>query len=156
MRIRKYQPSDAPELRRLFFDTVHQINIRDYSPEQVAAWAPENYDIAAWQNRLKANDPWVCESDGIVVGFADLQSTGYIDQFYVHHLWQGRGVGRQLMTTLLAAAKQQQIAQLWSNVSITAKPFFTHFGFVIAAQQQVAISGISFTNFRMTKQVLFH
>lgn len=33
--LRPYRPGDAPALARLFYETVHAVNIRDYSPAQV-------------------------------------------------------------------------------------------------------------------------
>jgi putative acetyltransferase len=39
-------------------------------------------------------------------------------------------------------------------VSITARPFFEHFGFVVEAPQQVTVRGVVFDNFRMRKTVL--
>ena len=39
MKIRRYQKSDCEELAKLFYNTVHTINIQDYSVEQLNAWA---------------------------------------------------------------------------------------------------------------------
>ena len=38
MRLREYKPADCAEMARLFYDTVHTVNLRDYTPEQVNAW----------------------------------------------------------------------------------------------------------------------
>lgn len=39
MLLRAYQPSDLEELAALFYDTVHRVNARDYTPQQLDAWA---------------------------------------------------------------------------------------------------------------------
>ena len=39
MHIRPYRSSDCPALAELFYQTVHAVNARDYSPEQLDAWA---------------------------------------------------------------------------------------------------------------------
>lgn len=36
-RIRPYQPDDCLQLAALFYDTVHTVNARDYSPAQLDA-----------------------------------------------------------------------------------------------------------------------
>ena len=36
--IRNYAPEDCLILARLFYDTVHTVNARDYTPEQLEAW----------------------------------------------------------------------------------------------------------------------
>jgi putative acetyltransferase len=32
----------------MFFNTVRNINIHDYSKEQVIAWAPSDFDFTVW------------------------------------------------------------------------------------------------------------
>ena len=40
MIIREYRKEDLGEVMQLFYDTVHTVNRRDYTEEQVNAWAP--------------------------------------------------------------------------------------------------------------------
>ena len=35
IQIRKYQPSDAQALANIYYHTIHNINIRDYSEQQI-------------------------------------------------------------------------------------------------------------------------
>ena len=39
MIIRKYKSTDCKYLAQLFYDTVHSVNSKDYSKEQLNAWA---------------------------------------------------------------------------------------------------------------------
>lgn len=52
MTLRNYQPSDCRETARLFYETVHTINARDYTQEQLDAWAPESRDLEEWNRRF--------------------------------------------------------------------------------------------------------
>lgn len=45
MEIRKYQQSDCSVLAKLFFYTVHSINTKDYTEEQLNAWAPRQMNL---------------------------------------------------------------------------------------------------------------
>lgn len=85
----------------MFYSSVHCLAGDCYSAEQLAAWAPRDYDRAAWAERLTRNRPWVAERDGVIVGYADLQADGYIDQFFVAAEAAGRGVGTALMQRIL-------------------------------------------------------
>ncbi len=38
--IRNFQKGDEKCLREILFNTIHNVNINDYSKEQVKAWAP--------------------------------------------------------------------------------------------------------------------
>ncbi len=66
--IRPYRPADCPELLGLFFDTVHTVNARDYSPEQLDAWAGGRPDTEAWGRSLSEHFTLVAETSGITAG----------------------------------------------------------------------------------------
>lgn len=46
--IRKYISSDCDRIARLFFETVHSVNAKDYSPEQLDVWATGKVDTREW------------------------------------------------------------------------------------------------------------
>jgi len=147
VKLRRFQTADAAILRELLTETVRQVNKRDYTPAQIAAWAPDDYDRQAWLERLQRNQPFVAEIDGSIVGFADVQTDGYIDHFFCSASSQGQGVGRALMNKLLA----HNYPRFYANVSITARPFFEHFGFRLVREQQVIVRGEKLTNYLMEK-----
>ncbi|WP_235937533.1 GNAT family N-acetyltransferase [Marinobacter caseinilyticus] len=151
--IRKYQPGEESALRQLFFDTVRRVNRKHYTQAQVSAWAPESYDPADWCERIRACDPFVAVRDGEIVGFANLQSDGYIDVFYCHANYQGQGIGRALMETLLKTARERGLEHCHSHVSHTALPFFEHFGFQSAGVRSFTINGCVLSNHVMIKSV---
>lgn len=91
MHIRPYRSSDCPALAELFYQTVHTVCARDYSPEQLDAWADGRVELAAWDASFRAHDTRVAVEGGVIVGFADLGPDGYLDRLYVHRDWQGRG-----------------------------------------------------------------
>lgn len=152
---RAYQLSDAKALAEIYYFTIHNINIRDYSEEQVNAWAPcssvEN--LEGWQKKWLNLPPIVAVSGNTIVGFAEFEPNGHIDCFYVHHEFQGKGVGSALMTKIEAAAITNKVHRIYSEVSITAKPFFERKGFQVVKQQKVNIRGCELTNFIMEKIV---
>ncbi len=50
--VRDYERGDAVPICRQFYETVRTVNLGDYSPEQVRAWAPEVPDPDAWHGRM--------------------------------------------------------------------------------------------------------
>lgn len=50
MILRKYKPSDCKVITELFYNTVHTINLRDYSEEQTNVWATGNVDLKKWND----------------------------------------------------------------------------------------------------------
>jgi putative acetyltransferase len=149
--IRPYQPGEEPLLRELFYTTVHNVNQRDYTIEQRNAWAPQRYDPNAWAARMMESEPFVAVDNDTIVGFADVQSDGYIDFFFCHSAYQGKGVGKALMKHLLKTGRRYGIKRFYANVSVTAMPFFAHFGFRVVTEQQQQVRGVTLNNFLMEK-----
>jgi putative acetyltransferase len=90
--IRYYEAGDAPEIVRLFFETVRSVNRADYSDEQLEAWAPSVPDPEEWHARMAGRRTLVAEEGGEVVGFAELEYDGRLDMLYVRKDAVGRGV----------------------------------------------------------------
>lgn len=151
--IRPYIDNDAPVLIALFTETVHRINIRDYSREQIAVWAPKDADSTAWRERLKRCMTFVAEDERGVAGFGQLEMNGYIDCFYVAHDRIGNGVGSMILNAIERRAHECAIRTLHTEASITARPFFTHRGFRTVREQSVVRKGIALTNFLMEKDL---
>ena len=147
--LRAFVPEDAPALRGVFMSAIHEVAVRDYTPAQVEAWAPGTYDATAWAARMAALEPVVAELDGVVAGYADLQGSGHVDHFFVGSAAGGRGVGGALMRHLLARAQALSLAELTSDVSLTAQPFFAHFGFEIVEHRIVVVRGVALRNAAM-------
>nr|WP_216606173.1 GNAT family N-acetyltransferase [Vibrio sp. AIC-3] len=137
----------------IFFHTVRNVNVRDYSQQQVEAWAPSSFDFALWKKRMNGLQPFVAELDGCVVGYTDLQPNGLIDHFFCHHEYQGKGVGKALMEHVFTVGRVRGISRYFSEVSITARPFYEHLGFKVVNEQEVEMRGVKLTNYVMEKVV---
>lgn len=148
MILREYRPEDCQELTELFYNTVHKINVRDYTKEQLDVWAPEKADLEKWDRSLQAHFSIVAIQDGRIVGFGDMDETGYLDRLYVHAEYQGRGIGTALCDQLERAVQ----GNIETYASITARPFFERRGYQAVKKQQVERQGIYLTNFVMTKE----
>lgn len=153
LQVRAFREGDAPALHEVFYSAIHGTASADYTPEQVEAWAPAEFDQAAWAGRMRGIAPFVAEEDGRIVGYADVQPDGYIDHFFVAASAGRRGVGSALMRQIHAAAAERGIGAFYSNVSITARPFFAHWGFVVEAEQRPVARGVPMTNYLMRKKL---
>lgn len=149
--LRPFLPDDAPALLALFRDTIRRVNIRDYSPAQVAAWASDDIDPARWCNRFEGRFVPIAELDGRPVGFTDLEPNGHIDRFFVSADHQRRGIGRQMLTAVVDAALAMGLGRLFTEASITARPFFESQGFTVVTPQVVTCRGVELVNYKMER-----
>lgn len=151
--IRPYIDNDAADLIALFTETVRRINIRDYTPEQIAVWAPKEADHVAWKERFSRCMTLVAEDERGIAGFGQLEVNGHIDCFYVAHDRIGSGIGSMLLRAIEQRAHELGIGMLYTEASITARPFFARRGFRTVQEQSVVRKGIALKNFLMEKDL---
>ncbi|EMI19507.1 GCN5-related N-acetyltransferase [Rhodopirellula maiorica SM1] len=149
IKLRSYEPSDALALLELFRDTVHRINCRDYTSEQIAAWAPDDLSTDPWAERFEGKITYVAQRGYTIVGFADMMTSGYLDRLFVSADCQRQGVARRLLRAILHSAADLQLTEVTTEASITAKPFFLAQSFVVVQKQTVVCRGKEFTNYLM-------
>lgn len=147
MILRKYEPSDCPEMAELFYNTVHTVNAKDYTKEQLDAWASGTVDLDAWNRSFLEHETVVAVEDDRIVGFGDMDSTGYLDRLYVHADAQKKGVAAAICDELERTVK----GKIVTHASITARPFFEKRGYIVIKEQQVERKGVLLTNFVMEK-----
>jgi N-acetylglutamate synthase-like GNAT family acetyltransferase len=151
IKIRLFQREDTEYIAKLFHETVRNINIQDYSPAQVKAWAPDHLNFKNWQADCLNQFTYVAEKDGHIVGFGQLASNGHIDCFYCDKAYQRCGIGRQIYQAIHQQALSLGITYLFVEASITALPFFRNLGFTVVKEQLVYCRGERLTNYAMEK-----
>ena len=139
--------SDCKEITELFYNTVHTVNARDYTKEQLDVWATGKEDLEKWNSSLKEHYSIVAVENDVIVGFGDIDKTGYLDRLYVHIDHQGKGIA----TAICDRLEQYVKGDITTHASITAKPFFEKRGYRTLKKQQVERQGVFLTNFRMKK-----
>ena len=147
--LRRYSTHDAAATLQCFHRAVHQTASRDYDQRQVASWAPGDLDLDEWDRRRASVETWVAERDGRLVGFADVDTDGYIDMMFVDPDAARTGVASALLLHLVDLIRSRDGALLSVNASITARPFFERHGFTVTAEQRVERRGSVLTNYRM-------
>jgi putative acetyltransferase len=149
--IRRFVHGDEPKLFEVYYSAIHVIASRDYNQSQIDAWAPADLDQALWRNRMRAINPFVALLDDEIVGYADIQPSGYIDHFFVSGYYPRQGIGSQLMSTLHQHAAAWRLTRLTSDVSRSAQPLFEKHGFLVVEERRPEIRGVVVPNALMQK-----
>ena len=148
MEIRKYQQSDCREWTELFYNTVHTVNVKDYTKEQLDVWATGEVDLEKWNQSLQEHYSIVAVENNVIVGFGDIDKTGYLDRLFVHANYQGRGIATAICNQLELAVEGNII----THASVTARPFFEKRGYQVVKEQQAKRQGTYLTNYVMVKE----
>ena len=153
MQIRRYQIADCTETLALFTTTVRKANAADYTPVQIDAWLHGSDDDVRWGQSLSRHYTLVATTGSQIVGFGDIDDTGYLDRLFVHHLFGRRGIATALVNELELYASGLGVLQVTTHASITAKPFFEKRGYTVVKAQQVVREGITLQNYVMQKAI---
>ena len=149
--LRPCRPDDIPAMIRLFRETIHTVNRRDYSPAQLAAWAPEQIDEARWRAKLATQDGVIAEIDGQMAGYCTWDTSGYVDLLYVHYAFQRRGVATAVHGAAEQALRTRGVKLAHTQASVTAQPFFLRQGYRLVRHQIVHVRGVDLPNAIMEK-----
>jgi N-acetylglutamate synthase-like GNAT family acetyltransferase len=104
-----------------------------------AAWGYDDAFMEACRDELTLTPEkiarwkvWVAEADGVVAGMIALNldnDVAQLEDFFVEPGLQGRGVGRALMATLLAACRSTGVEMLEVDADPNAEDIHARLGF---------------------------
>ena len=155
MKIREYISEDLDEIIELFYMTVHYINSKDYTEKQLKVWAPpiDKIPKKLWDESLQNHYTIIVEDNNKILGFGDIDNTGYLDRLYVHKDFQKQGIASIISNKLEEYAKQLSCSSITTHASITAKPFFEKRSYKTIKEQEVIRENQILTNYIMKKDL---
>lgn len=78
-----------------------------------------------------------------------MTTEGYLDRLFVSAQHQRQGIAQALVDKLKSDARESGLAEITTEASLTAQPFFETCGFVNVCKQTVERRGVEFVNYRM-------
>jgi len=153
--LRVYDPRDAADLADVFFRSVRQVALSDYTADQVWAWAPEPR-TAEWAHAEASDGRLVlvaADEDDRPVAYSDLEPNGHINRLFCAPEAAGQGIASRLYDAVEAAAREQGIRSLFTEASELARRLFERKGFAVVERQDMVIRGVAIHNYRMAKDL---
>ena len=149
--IRIAEPTDVPQLAKLFKATVLQHGPQYYTARQTAAWAATADDHDRFQQFILNVTTYLAANESDILGFAGIDSNGHVASAYVHHNYLGQGIGAALMAQILDHAQRDRLPRLYCEASKFSVGLFTKFGFQLYGTEVVERHGISFERYLMER-----
>lgn len=150
--MRNYARGDGEVLAELFRRAVREIGARDYSLEQIEAWAG---GMRADRLDARLNDGRLClvavDDANTPLAFGDLEADGHIDFLYASPDVAGKGVAAALYDALEMHARAQGMARLYTEASEAARRFFLKQGFAVQRRRDFSIGDVPIHNYAMEK-----
>ncbi|GHV37015.1 acetyltransferase [Synergistales bacterium] len=149
MELREYESRDCNAIVQLFYDTVHSVNAKDYANEQLNVWATGSVNVEEWNAAFLESYTVVAVEEGVLIGFGNIENSGYLDMLYVHKNYQRKGVASAICDGLEKMAYKNSIT---TYASITARLFFEQRGYRVIKENEVERNGIKLKNYLMEKR----
>ncbi len=144
---------EEPTIWSIYFRATHETNADDYHKDLLNRWAPPDMDMTEWATRLQEKNPFVALLDDLIVGFAELNESGFLDYFYVSPDFQRQGIGSALMSAVVSEAITFEVPAITADVSITARGFFAAHDFEVVESRTNIILGHPAPNFAMVRHL---
>jgi putative acetyltransferase len=151
--IRPYTGEDLVALVAIFTASVHELAAPYYTSQQLDAWAPRPPKVAPWFERLQAVETLVAAHGGALAGFISYNPHGHIGLLYTSPAYARRGVASLLYNCVEGRLTSLGVSEIFTEASLAARPFFEHFGFVVAAEDVVQLRGLSLRRYAMRKRI---
>ena len=151
--IRRFDIRDTKQIINLFRETILTVNLGDYSEKQVEVWANSITNAEVWKKRLEESFTYVAVIDKQIVGFGNLNKKSEVNLIYIHKDYQRQGIASKLLAQIEKNAKSMFLTEMFTEASITAKPFFELQGYKVLKKQTKNLKGTDFVNFIMKKNL---
>lgn len=141
MNIRPAQDVDAENIATLRRESILAVNVKDYPPDVLEAWA-NRVSSERIRQTMTTCKRWVAVTrDRIekLLGFGDhLLDDNEVSRLYVHKDHQGEGIGSRLLGMLEDSLKEQGHRDAYLLSSLTAVEFYRRHGYDISEETQDA------------------
>lgn len=151
--IRPLEPADQSSLlHKVFVRAIQQTAKRDYSEEQLNAWA-NNRNQEEFAKLLHSGVTVIAENHGNPIAFAQLHPITTVHMLYVDPEWSGLGIATLLCQYLEDEARIIGANHLTTLASHTAKRFFESMGYRAQKTETVTLNSVSLEHIYMEKKL---
>lgn len=153
--LRMHREADTDGLIAVFTSSVHALAAARYDAAERDAWAPVPPDVDEWRRRLGELHTIVAEEDGSYLGFLSYEANGHIDLLYTAPGATRRGVASALLVEADSQlASDGGVAELFTEASLVAVPFFLRHRFEIVEEQNVIRRGVNLRRIAMRRRAV--
>lgn len=153
MDIKKYTSEYFEEVLSLMKNTIRTVNSNDYNSDQITAWITK-IDPIKLKRSLRANTTLIALINNKLVGFVDMDSSGYLDHLYVHKDYQKQNIGENLVLSIEKELhKNNNLTKFSTYASITSLNFFLKLNYKVIKENTVSINSVNLTNYLLEKSI---
>ena len=131
--IRRAIHSDAEGIIHVHVKSIREICAKDYSEEQIEAWAGRKFKPELWIQAMDRDFIWVIENDAKIVGFGHLaimdgESCEVLGLYFIPPAL-GLGFGKKMFFEFISVANNHHLKNIRLHSTVTARTFYESLGF---------------------------
>jgi putative acetyltransferase len=154
LRIRAFEPADAPRVCEIFYRSIHEVAKSKYDEAQLDAWAPKVPDASKWLPIPAGFDTYLAiDEAGEAIAWIAMTPTGYIDVLFCLPEALGRGIAGQLYETVERLATERGLSRITAHASLLAQPFFAKHGWRVEKHEMHVRNGVGISRAEMSKEL---
>jgi putative acetyltransferase len=131
--IRRAKHQDADGIIKAHISSIRNICRKDYSSEQINAWAGRKFRADLWCQTIDRDYVWVIDDGSAILGFGHFavmsEEVGEVMGLYFTEQALGQGLGKKMFQEMLSIARSNNLKKIILHATITAKTFYEQLGF---------------------------
>lgn len=152
--IRRAKYEDADGIIHAHVNSIRHLCAKDYTPEQIEAWAGRKFRAELWWQTIDRDYVWVIERDGKILGFGHLalMDTEFAEVMGLYFIPPavGQGLGKKMFSEMLNVCRENNLKKITLYATVTAKSFYESLGFYQSAgDDTVEMRGVAIPCFPM-------
>jgi GNAT superfamily N-acetyltransferase len=132
--VRAATPDDAEEAVETLRTSIRQLCVADHQndPATLQRWLANKTPSVFREWRTdEANYLVIATMEGCICGVGLVRTTGILNLCYTRPGFQGRGVGKAILSALEERARQWGLSELRLLSTTNARPFYERHGFIL-------------------------
>lgn len=152
--IRRAEYKDAEGIIHAHVASIRNVCAKDYTPEQIEAWAGRKFRPELWCQTMDRDFVWVIEHQEKILGFGHLalmsEDTAEVMGLYFIPPAIGKGLGKALFSEMLKTCRDNNLKKITLHATVTAKSFYVTLGFYQSGSDDtVEMRGVAIPCFPM-------
>jgi N-acetylglutamate synthase-like GNAT family acetyltransferase len=159
--IRQATTRDIPEIKILIPESVRALSAGYYTPQQMESAIKHIFGVDT--QLIEDGTYYVADAGGVIAGcggwskrstlFGGDQMKGNVDNlldptrdaariraFFVHPGWARKGIGRRIIETCQAAARQQGFSKMELVATLPGEPLYEALGYIVTRRFEVPMA----------------
>lgn len=158
--IRKAKPGDEAGIHNAHMRSIREVCIQDHTEAEISGWGNRSLGDR-WTEAIKTGYVWVVESNGQIYGHGYIRvlSENGNQHAHVHGLYLApeaikKGLAKKLVKLMLEIAREQNVALVTLQSTITAHEFYKKVGFIdVGPMSTMEIGGYPVRYYPMAFQI---